>query len=75
MRRAFSPYIDQMSGLVDQLSSMATQLPDKLTVSLLMASIEAPKLSSVIEAIKTRADNNLEWNAVAYRRLEAAARV
>lgn len=70
MRRDISLHIDQMSAIIDQLSSMGTQLPKELTVSLLMASIEVPELSSVIAAIKTISDDKMEWEAVASRLLE-----
>lgn len=70
MRRDISFHIDQMSELIDRMRSKGTQLPEEPTVSLLMASVEAPELSSVTAAIKTLADEKLEWEAVANRLLE-----
>lgn len=60
-------YIDKMSGLVDLFSNMGTALPKEQTVSLLFLSIDVPELKAVTAAIKTLADDKVQWESVASR--------
>lgn len=59
-----------MSGHVDQKNNLGTTLPTKLTVALLIASIEAAEQSAAEAAIKTVGDSKVTWNSIWSRQME-----
>lgn len=70
VRKDVSHHVDKMAGIVEELNHMGMSLDKTLTVGILVASIEAPELRPVATAIKTLAEDNLEWESVTGRLIE-----
>lgn len=70
VRRGISLQIEKKAGLIDQLNKMGITLPKELTISLLIASIEALELAPVTAAMKTLTGGKVEWETVANRLVE-----
>lgn len=70
VRDDMSKHIDRLAGLVEQLNNMGSQLPEDLTVGILVASIEVTALMPVTASIKTLSDENLKWEDVSSRLIE-----
>ena len=64
LKEDLSGHIDRMAGLLEQLSSMGTSVADSLAIGILVASVEVPQLQPVTAAIKTLAENNINWEDV-----------
>lgn len=69
-REDISKHVDRLAGLLEQLRSMNTPLPDSLAIGILVASIEVSELTPVTAAIKTLADKDLNWEEVSSRLIE-----
>ena len=70
LKRSMGVHIDQMAGLLEQLHSMNTPIPDELSIALLISSLHVEELAPISAAVKTLSDADVTWEKVTARLLE-----
>lgn len=65
-----SRHMDQITALVEQISSMGTNLAEDLTIGILVSSIEVSVLQTVAATMKKLAEKEIYWEYFTSRLIE-----
>ena len=70
LNKDIGTHIDRMAGILEQLASMNTAIPDELSIALLISSIHVNEMAPMAAAVKTMSDESATWDKVTTRLIE-----